>query len=78
MKVWQLVNYSFSIENGTNTTVEAMFKNYPSVEDFYPQDLIWFQGDDLEQLVSTGRCVTYSSECDEESYTLVEAEVIEN
>ena len=78
MKVWQLVNYSFSIEDGTATTVEAMFKNYPSVEDFYTQDLIGFSKDDLEQLVSTGRCVTYSSECDEESYALVEADIIEN
>lgn len=78
MKVWQLVNYSFSIENGTTAIVEVVFKNYPSIEDFYTQDLIWFQEDDLDQLVSTGRCITYSSECDEESYSLVEADVIEN
>ena len=47
MKVWQLVNYSFSIEDGTTTIVEAMFKNYPSVEDFYTQDLISFNEDDF-------------------------------
>ena len=44
MKVWQLVNYSFSIENGTTAIVEVVFKNYPSIEDFYTQDLIMVSG----------------------------------
>ncbi len=78
MDIWQLLRTDWTLEGGCTYTVEALFINKPTALDFSVHGINTFTPDKLKTLVDTGECMTYSGQCDEVSYSLLEIELFEN